>query len=63
MAERGGIGIEKKVRGMEGGRRERSGSESSASSLNLWMKRKRDGDGGRRMRRSDSQRAGRRRGR
>jgi len=44
MAEEGGKGIERKVRGLEGGRRERSGSESSASSLDLWMKRKRDGN-------------------
>jgi len=46
MSEEGGRGMEKRVRGLEGGRRERSGSESSASSLDVWMKRKRDGDGG-----------------
>lgn len=43
MAEGGGKGMEKKTKGLEG-RRERTGSENST--LEMWMKRKRDSEEG-----------------
>jgi len=43
MAEGGGKGFETKVKGIERGRRERTGSENST--LEMWMKRKRENEG------------------